>query len=204
MRVLLITDWPKHEGGIETYVRGLRDALRASGDEVRLLTSTAGSEAGGSADFLGFGTENPAAQAVLQIANPLAVAAVCAAVRAMRPEVAHVQMFALHLSPAILWGLSDVPRVLGIADYKQVCPTNTKLLPDGRLCATRAGSICWKRGCVSLMHWLRDRPRYRLINAWPRRVGRILACSRWMQEVLEGEDIASEVFPLPVTMPDRS
>jgi glycosyltransferase involved in cell wall biosynthesis len=113
-------------------------------------------------------------------------------------------MFALHLSPAILWALSDVPTVLGVADYKQVCPTNSKLLPDGTLCATSAGVICMKRGCVSLPHWLRDRPRYRLIGAWPRRVGRVVACSRWIQEVLEREGIASELVPLPVAMPDRS
>lgn len=204
MRVLLITDWPRHEGGVETYINGLRDSLRSSGDEVRLLTSSAGSAAGGSADYVGYGTENRAVQAVLQIANPFAVAAVGAAARAMRPDVAHVQMFALHLSPAILWALGDVPTVLSIADYKQVCPTNSKLLPDGTLCSMPAGTICWKRGCVSLLHWLRDRPRYQLIGAWPRRVGRVFACSRWMQQVLEGEDIASEYVPLPVAMPNRS
>jgi glycosyltransferase involved in cell wall biosynthesis len=204
VRVLLITDWPPQEGGIETYVDGLRGALRAAGDEVRLLTSSAGSAAGGSADYVGYGTEHRAMQAVLQIANPFAVGAVRAAVRALRPDVAHVQMFALHLSPAILWALRDVPTVLGVADYKQVCPTNTKLLREGTLCSTPAGLVCWRQGCVGLLHWLRDRPRYRLIGAWPRCVGRVLACSRWMQEVLERDGITSEYAPLPVAMPDRS
>src|SRR5262252_59230 len=166
MRVLLITDWPRHEGGVETYISGLRDALRASGDEVRLLTSSAGSAAGGSADYVGYGTDHRAVQGVLQIANPFAVAAVRAAARAMRPDVAHVQMFALHLSPALLWALSDVPTVLSIADYKQVCPTNSKLLPDGTLWASPAGAISGRRDCVGLLHWLRDLPRCRLIGAW--------------------------------------
>src|SRR5882724_3760273 len=204
MRVLLITDWPRHEGGVETYISGLRDALRASGDEVQLLTSSAGSAAGGSADYVAYGTDRRAMQAILQIANPFAMAAVRGAARAMRADVAHVHMFALHLSPAILWALSDVPTVLSIADYKQVCPTNSKLLPDGTLCSTPSGAICWRRGCVSLLHWLRDQPRYRLIDAWPRRVGRVLSCSRWMQEILERENIASEHLPLPVAMPDRA
>jgi glycosyltransferase involved in cell wall biosynthesis len=201
VRVLIITDWPRQEGGVETYISGLRDALRISGDEVRLLTSSAGSAADASAEYVAFGAEHRALQAVLQIANPFAIATVRSAVRAMRPDVAHVQMFALHLSPAILWALSDVPTVLNIADYKQVCPTNSKLLPNGALCATSAGAICWRQGCVSLLHWLRDQPRYRLVDAWPQRVGRILACSRWMQEVLERERIISEYAPLPVVMP---
>jgi glycosyltransferase involved in cell wall biosynthesis len=96
-----------------------------------------------------------------------------------------------------------VPTVLGVADYKQVCPTNTKLLPDGTLCATPAGAVCWRNGCVGLLHWLRDRPRYRLIGAWPRRVGRVLACSRALQAVLARDDIDAEYVPLPVAMPGR-
>ena len=73
MRVLLITDWMRLRGGVEGYVSSIREGLRAAGDEVRLLTTTAGSPAEASPDYLAYGTERPAAQALLQVVNPSAV-----------------------------------------------------------------------------------------------------------------------------------
>ena len=52
MRVLLITDWMRLRGGVEGYVSSIREGLRAAGDEVRLLTTTAGSPAEASPDYL--------------------------------------------------------------------------------------------------------------------------------------------------------
>ena len=51
MRVLLITDWNQGHGGAEAYLSWLRSGLTAAGDDVRLLTSSAGSAAGGTAEF---------------------------------------------------------------------------------------------------------------------------------------------------------
>ena len=58
MRVLLVTDWTTEEGGIETYLKLATSGLRATGDEVALLTSTAGP--GNHADYRAFGTERRA------------------------------------------------------------------------------------------------------------------------------------------------
>jgi hypothetical protein len=87
VRILVITDWTANEGGIETYVTRATRALRAAGHEVRVLTSSAGSAgSGGSAgreraDYVALGTDIPAAQAFLQIANPFAMARVRRATR---------------------------------------------------------------------------------------------------------------------------
>ena len=203
MRALLITDWMSAPGGAESYITWIRDALRASGDEVRLLTSTAGSAGDGSAEYRAFGTDRRAAQAFLQIVNPFAVVQVRGALRRFRPDVVLVNMFEHHLSPAILSQLREVPSVLTLTDYKCICPIGSKLLPNGHLCTEKAGAICRRYGCVSLPHWLRDRPRYALIRAGLRQVDRVLACSRWVQRELAGNGIEAECLPLPVPEPGQ-
>lgn len=201
MRILMIIDWNRGRGGAEAYAAWLRDGLREAGDEVRLLTSSAGTAGDGAAEYVAYGTEQVAAQTLLQIANPFAAHTVRGAIREFRPDVVWVNMFAHHLSPAALLAIGDVPTVLSVTDYKAICPIGSKLLPDGRLCAWDSGAICWASGCVSLPHWMRDQPRYALIRAAVGRVDRILACSEWLQESLLQGGIQSEVEPLPTPAP---
>lgn len=201
MRVLLITDWNRGRGGAEAYVSWLRTGLTHSGDEVRLLTSSAGSAADGTADYVAYGTERPAAQAFLQITNPFAMRTVHGAVESFRPDVAFVNMFAHHLSPAIFRALGDVPFVLAISDYKCICPIGSRLRPDLSICAARAGWVCHQAGCVSVPHWLRDRPRYALLKAGVARAARVVACSEWVRTELARAGIESECVLLPVPQP---
>lgn len=201
LRILFVTDWMPSRGGAETHAEILRAGLTAAGDDVRLLTSSAGSCAEGCADFVAYGTERPAAQALLQIVNPFAVRTAQAAVRTFRPDVALVQLFAYHLSPAVLWPLRDVPLAMMIVDYKIVCPLGSKMLPNGALCEHRAGIVCWRVGCLSLPHWLRDQVRYACIGPAVGRATRVLACSEYVQRVLAANDIESEHLRLPVATP---
>ena len=144
---------------------GLRDGLRAAGDDVRLLTSSAGSAGDDTAEYRAYGTGRLAAKAVLQIVNPFALVTLRSALRGFRPEVVLLNMFEYQLSPAILAPLRQVPTVLLVTDYKGICPLGSKLLPSGRLCQDRAGLVCLRSGCVSLPHWVRDQPRYALLRA---------------------------------------
>jgi glycosyltransferase involved in cell wall biosynthesis len=201
VRALLITDWLGGTGGAEAYMAAVRDGLRAAGDEVRLLTSTAGSAGDGAAEYRAYGSERMAARALLQLANPFALLAVRAALREFRPDVVLVNMYENQLSPAILGRLRHVPAVLSVTDYKPICPVASKLLPSGRLCADRAGLVCLRAGCVSLPHWLRDQPRYALIRAGQRHFDRVLACSRWVQRELASNGLGSEHLTLPVAPP---
>jgi glycosyltransferase involved in cell wall biosynthesis len=123
--------------------------------------------------------------------------------REFKPDVVFVNMFAHHLSPAILHACGDVPIVLSVSDYKCVCPIGSKLRPDGSLCTTTAGWVCHKAGCVSLLHWLRDRPRYELVASGLARVARVLACSEWVQRELARNGIASDCIHLPVPRPSE-
>ena len=201
MRVLMVTDWNRGQGGAEAYIAWLRSGLRAAGDEVQLVTSSAGSAGDGTADYVAYGTERAAAQTFLQIANPFAVGAIRRAMRVFRPEVAFVNMFAHHLSPAVFGAMRDIPVVLLVSDYKCVCPIGSKLLPDGSICSVRAGWVCHKSGCVSLPHWIRDQPRYALIRSAVAGAARVVACSECVRSELQRSGIDSECIHLPVSSP---
>ena len=140
-------------------------------------------------------------QTVLQIANPSAVATVRRAVRRFRPDVALVAMVELHLSPAAVLALGDVPTVVSINDYKPICPITVKLLPDATPCTVPAGAVCWRGGCVGPAHWLRDRPRYALIRRAIDGADVVVSCSEWMQRALAAEGIRNRVLHLPAPPP---
>jgi glycosyltransferase involved in cell wall biosynthesis len=91
--------------------------------------------------------------------------------------------------------------MLFLGDYKAICPIHSKLLPDGSLCGVRAGKVCMQGGCVSLPHWLRDRPRYALFRSGIARVDRVLACSEWLRDALADEGIDSDLLLLPTSAP---
>ena len=203
LRVLLVTDGMPERGGTETYAAAIRTGLRSAGVDVQLLTSSTGPSAH-RAEFVAWSTERPAAQAVLQVVNPFAVSRVRTAVRAFHPDVALVLLFAYHLSPAVLFAFEDVPIVLSVVDFKIVCPLGSKLLPDGTICTAPAGMRCWRSGCLTLPHWLRDEVRYAAIRAALGRVRTMLACSRHMQQELRANGIESDVLRLPVAAPGPS
>ncbi|MEP7365844.1 MAG: glycosyltransferase family 4 protein [Acidobacteriota bacterium] len=204
MRILLMIDWNRGRGGAEAYAAALRDGLLAAGDEVRLLTSSAGTAGDGAAEYVAYGTENRIQQSLLQIVNPFAAATVRRAVREFQPDIAWINMFAHHLSPAALLALGDLPKVLLVSDYKIICPVGSKLLPDGSLCRRPAGWVCHQAGCVSIPHWLRDQPRYAFIRSAVKRVDRVLGCSRWVNAELANAGIHSELMYLPVPAPPQN
>lgn len=197
MRVLLVNDGIANEGGTETYLTIVRTELAKRGDDVRLLTSSAGSMANGTADYVAFGATRVAAQAFLQIVNPGAVATVRRAVREFRPDVALVNMFEMHLSPAIFSALRSVATVLNVANYKPICPIGLKMLPDGTRCVVPPGLVCMRSGCVGPAHWVRDRPRYALIGRAVSAADHVLTCSSWMTRELARHGIAATYLPWP-------
>ena len=202
MRILLLSDWMSNRGGAENYILSLRDELRAQGDEVRLLSCGAASADSGTSDLRAYGSDAWMAQAFLQVVNPFAVSRVREVLREFGPDVALVSQFAYHLSPAILRALSPVPTVVTMMDYKAICPTGTRLLPDGSLCAVRSGITCNHNGCVGLAHWLRDRPRYSLLNSGLLGARRVICASTWMEKELHEAGIDATTIPLGV--PERN
>ena len=201
MRVLIVTDWNKNHGGAEAYIGWLRKGLIDAGDEVRLLTSTAGSAADGTSEYKAFGSNNALAQSFLQISNPFAAREARRAVNEFHPDVVLVNMFAHHLSSSVFAAMGDVPIVLLVTDYKCVCPIGSKLKANGTVCDERMGWTCYESRCLSFAHWMRDQPRYSLIQSALRRVKTVIACSEWVQTELVLAGIESECELLPVTAP---
>lgn len=200
MRILLVTDWPEAGGGVETYVTLLARGLGQAGEDVRLLTSSVGGGAA-VADYVAFGSRHPVLQSVLQIANPAAARAIRRALGEFQPDVVHVSMFEMHLSPSVLAAVRGVPTVLSIAYYKPVCPNGLKLLPDDSRCTVRQGVVCWRGGCTPLAHWLRDRPRYARIGRGIRGAAAVVACSRWLQRELRDAGIEAQWSAWPIEAP---
>src|SRR2546423_7532317 len=114
MRVLLVTDGLRRSGGMERYFETVREGLRSAGHDVRMLTSTAGNAADGTAEYQAFGSNAPAAQALLQVVNPFAVARVRAAVPHLRPDLALVGMVGQPLSTVVFAALGHAPAVLHV------------------------------------------------------------------------------------------
>jgi glycosyltransferase involved in cell wall biosynthesis len=201
VRVLIVTDWPLCAGGTERYVELLAESLREQGDDVRVLTSSAGTAADGDADYVAYGTDSRAMQAGLQLVNPSAVRTVRRALAEFRPEAVHLNMFLPHLSPAILRELRDVPTLLMVHDLKAVCPTGTKMRPDGTQCRSRSGPACHQGGCLSTPRYLRERSRYRMFRSGLRHVDAIYTISAAMQRELQQAGIDAEKVTLPVGRP---
>jgi glycosyltransferase involved in cell wall biosynthesis len=202
VRVLLVNDWAPPGGGTERYVGLLREGLREAGDEVRLLTSSVGSAADGTADYVAYGSARRSQQAFLQVFNPFAARTLRGALREFRPHGVHLHMFLSHLSPAVLGPLRDVPTLLSVGSPKPACPKDSKTLPDGSPCGDPAGIACWRHGCVGLPRLLRDTPRYELLREGLRNVNRIQTASRWLQAALATDGIRAQRVDLPVRAPE--
>lgn len=197
MRVLLVTDWPAAEGGVETYVEQVAAGLRGRGHAVWVLASDAG-RGRDVADVVVRAPRRAVDRAVLQVASPFALAAARRAVAAFRPDAALVTMFEMCLSPSVVIGLGAVPYLLNVAYYKPICPTGLKLLPDGRICDVRAGRACRASGCVPLGDGAREWLRYRRIRAVLERAAAVVTCSEWMRGVLAQDGVVAASSPWPV------
>ena len=99
------------------------------------------------ADYTCYGTESKL-RTVLQTANVAAHRRLRQVLASFAPDVVHVRIFLTQLSPLILPLLRSMPAVAHVVWYRPVCPTGTKLLPDGAACRVRAGLVCRRTGCV--------------------------------------------------------
>jgi glycosyltransferase involved in cell wall biosynthesis len=187
MRVLLLHDYGTISGGAEVMVANLRDALRARGHQASLFTSTARPlPLPIVADETCFGTVTPLRRG-LQAANPHALLRLRQVLRAFRPDVVFVKMFLNQLSPLVLPLLRAVPSVLSVINYNLLCPINTKTLPDGSPCHTRAGSVCHANGCMPWLGVARAAVQRRLTDLSV--FDHVFANSHWVAQRLRAEGV---------------
>ncbi len=103
----------------------------------------------------GTSSDSAVRRATLQLYNRSAREAARRVLREFRPEVVHVHLYHGQLSPAVLTPFEDagVARVVTAHNYRMVCPTGSRMLPDGGFCRYRVGWSC-ARHCspLSLIH----------------------------------------------------
>jgi glycosyltransferase involved in cell wall biosynthesis len=187
MRVLLLHDFGTLNGGAEVMVANLRDALRARGHQALLFTSTARPlPLPIVADETCFGAVSPLRRG-LQAANPHARLRLRHVLRDFRPDVVFVKLFLNQLSPLVLPLLRGVPSVLNVINYNLLCPLNTKTLPDGSPCHSRAGGVCHANGCLPWLGVARAAVQRRLTDLSV--FDHVFANSRWVAERLRAEGV---------------
>ncbi len=175
--------------------RDIRDALRARGHDARIFASTARPvDDANFADHTCFGSVGVLRRAV-RFANPSAVLRLRRTLESFRPDIVHLRMYLTQLSPLVLPVLRSVPTLLHLVNYDQICPTNTKVLPDGSPCRHRMGMVCHRTGCRSLSAAVYS-------NALLRVSGRlrdgaadmVIANSDWVRTQLRAEGVPVDAF----------
>lgn len=189
MKILIVNDYGVLDGGAERISLVLRDGLRARGHDARLFASSARPvEAENPADYICFGTAGPARR-VLQALNPSAVLRLSRALKRFQPDVVHVRMFHLQLSPFILPLLKGRRCLYHAGTYQMICPISTKLLPDGSTCRLRVGSACYSSGCASIGGLARIEIQQSVLRRWFGVFGRVVANSGWVAKRLRADGV---------------
>ena len=197
IRVLMVNDYGRPNGGAELQMLALRDGLRRRGHSVRLFTSDAELTPGfdlladrscrGRADIVQVLTQTANLSAFRQLRRELAE---------HPPDLVHIRMFLWQLSPLILPLLANVPVLFQAAVYKAICPNGLKLLPDGRSCEVRAGLVCRSSGCVAPKTWASTMVQLAMVRRWRGAIDVSAALSRRMADLFQ-RDGWGEMTVLP-------
>jgi glycosyltransferase involved in cell wall biosynthesis len=189
MRILLVNDYAAPNGGAEVGLLTLRDGLRQRGHDARVFATRARPSGGTSfADYECLGTTSRL-RTLLQTTNPFAAVELRRALDEFRPDVVHVRIFLTQLSPLILPVLANVPTLYHVVWYRPICPIGTKLLPDGTICASPAGNVCYRSGCLPLHDWAPLMLQMRLWRRWRPAFDLVVANSKAVKRRLLAEGI---------------
>ena len=166
MRILLVNDYGRPQGGAEILLINLREALRRAGHDARLFASNAGDiDAANVADYTCHGS-NTRLRTLVQTFNPWAVRRLRQVLSEFQPDVVHVKMFLTQLSPFILPVLRNYPALYHIVWYRSICPLGTKQLPNQTPCHSPPGLVCHRTGCLPWRVWLPLMLQLKLWRRW--------------------------------------
>jgi glycosyltransferase involved in cell wall biosynthesis len=201
MKILLVSDYGTREGGAEIVTLHLRDGLRKRGHDARLFASTAHTAGtNNEADVVCHGTTG-SHRTLLQTANLSARRELRRVLADFQPDVVHVGLFLTQLSPLILPLLRNVPSVHYAHWLRAICPTGFKLLPDDTTCATPAGAVCLRSGCLPLRDWVPIMAQMRMWRRWRSVFNRIVANSDATRAMLIAEGFTDvSVIPCGITL----
>ena len=190
MKILLIHDTGTATGGAELQILSLRQGLRDLGHDVRLFSSVATPVEGSEilAEYSCFGT-NSLFQVISQTANVSAYRQLQKILREFKPDVVHVRMFLWQMSPLILPLLKKYPCIYQTAVYKAICPSGTKMLPDGSTCQVQPGMACLSNKCLTNQTWILLMLQRKLWLTWRDAIDVVVALSSAMKIQLEAGGI---------------
>jgi glycosyltransferase involved in cell wall biosynthesis len=194
MKILLINNYGAVIGGAERVSLILRDGLRARGHDARLFASNfSAAGAGNRADYACLGSGRKGR--LMGPVNPWALRALRQVLRSFRPDLAHVRMFTDELSPFILPLLKGVPSLYHAGSCQAICPTFSKILPDGSGCRYAAGWACYRAGCISLARMAGVTPELAAWRRWRSVFIMVVANSRWLGDRLrdDGLEVAAVI-----------
>lgn len=204
MKVLLLSDYATLTGGAEIAVAGLRDGLRQRGHDARWLASSARPMGAASrADYECLGSLSRS-RILLQTANPWAYWKLRQVLREFQPDVVDVNIFLTQLSPLILPLLHHFPTLYRAHWYRAVCPTGTKMLPDGRLCQFQPGSKCYQSGCLSWLDWGLLMVQLKFLKRWQSAFRAVVPISQIIRQELHRGGIRTNepvALGIPETLP---
>lgn len=202
MKVLFLCDFGSAHGGAEIATLSLRDGLRERGHEALLFSSSARpSDLPILADAICHGSLG-FSQIYLQTANPSAWWNLREVMRDFQPDVVHVSMLLLELSPLILPLLKGIPAVYHAHWMRSVCPTGTKLLPDRSLCQNPAGSVCYRSGCLTLHDWSLHMAQRALWRRWRGVFQRVVTPSQALRSALMSDGFEN-ILVIPNGVPQK-
>jgi glycosyltransferase involved in cell wall biosynthesis len=210
MKILILNDLAAPHGGAEQLTLSLRDGLRERGHDARVFASSAHSDSGpNEADYSCFGTVN-GLRTLNRVANASAAWNLRRTLDEFRPDVVHVRMFLTQLSPLILPALRAVPALYHATWHEAVCPTGLKLLPDRSICRHRAGSACFRTGCLTARAWIPLMVQMQMWHRWRDAFNVCISNSRSVREQLlevgigPVEVVLNGVAEIPARPPLRS
>lgn len=123
MRILIVTDYMREQGGIYTHIVNLQNGLRAQGHQVAVLCSKhpATPEIEGGYSFRAL-TERGLGFRILQFFNPVSALRMRSVIERFKPDLVHLHYIFNQASPSVIYvsAMMHIPVVLTIHGFEMV------------------------------------------------------------------------------------
>jgi glycosyltransferase involved in cell wall biosynthesis len=193
-RVLLLHDYAGLRGGAEVVMQDMRAALRRRGIDARLMASTADPAGEATAADHTFQGSTGAFRALRETVNPDAVRVVREVVRRFDPQIVHLGMILTQASPAILPILKGRAVVWAPNEYRAICPSGSRFLPDHQPCSYPAGRACLRNRCFRAHGLVPRLLQLALLRHWRPIVDLVVCPSRAFADELERHGVSVDAI----------
>ncbi|HBE73936.1 MAG TPA: hypothetical protein DDW31_07630 [candidate division Zixibacteria bacterium] len=156
LKILVACDNAGPWGGAQNAMLAEIEGLRRAGHRVRVLSnerSPQGQPTGADYAFRrnSANTRHPGTF-LRTVYNRRAYRAARRAIEDFRPDVVHVHLFVLQLSPAVFLAARGLPVFATVHDCAMFCPIGNRYLShQGRVCDLRWGAACVRQGCITVL-----------------------------------------------------